>query len=236
MSSGIAAFYLSLARGLAILYLAFFVPALVVAQLMRWFNLGHIDDRRIDEALVVAIVLTIFLLVLKIASDTEEIKNAGRRRTPYMPNDFLFYGFPEECRKFEQRHPLWNEIMRNLEKAMNLAFTRVQVMNEPADKLVYFFGRIVLEDFLEITLVCYHGYGVAASKLVRSMYEHAVTLRYLHEHPGEAETFLAYHRVQEEAGEPNDRNIRRKYLTSRSNNRDTKRSIQGQGRFHGSRL
>jgi hypothetical protein len=71
-------------------------------------------------------------------------------------------------------------------------------MEGVADKLVYFFGRIVLEDFMEITLVCFHGYGVAASKLVRSMYEYAVTLRYLHEHPDEAESFLAYHLVQQE--------------------------------------
>lgn len=115
-----------------------------------------------------------------------------------MSNDLTFYGFPDECKKFEQRHPLWSEITGNLVKAMNLAFTRVQVMDGVADKLVYFFGRIVLEDFMEITLVSYHGYGVAASKLVRSMYEHAVTLRYLHEHPEEAETFLAYHLVQQD--------------------------------------
>lgn len=115
-----------------------------------------------------------------------------------MANDFTFYGFPDECKKFEQRHPIWNEITGNLEKAMNLAFTRVQVMEGVADKVVYFLGRIILEDFMEITLVCYHGYGVAACKLVRSMYERAVTLRYLHEHPEEAETFLAYYPVQQE--------------------------------------
>lgn len=115
-----------------------------------------------------------------------------------MANQFTFYGFPDECHKFEQRHPVWNEIMANLVKAMNLAFTRVEVMEGVADKFVYFFGRIVLEDFMEVTLVCYHGYGVAASKLVRSMYEYAITLRYLHEHPDEAETFLAYHLVQQD--------------------------------------
>ncbi len=115
-----------------------------------------------------------------------------------MADQFTFYGFPDECRKFEQRHPLWNEIMPSLVHAMNIAFTRVQVMEGSANKFVYFFGRIVLEDFMEITLVCYHGYGVAASKLVRSMYEYGVTLRYLHEHPEEAETFLAYHLVQQD--------------------------------------
>jgi hypothetical protein len=71
-------------------------------------------------------------------------------------------------------------------------------MQSAADRFVYFFGRGILEDFMEIALVCYHGYGVAASKLVRSMYEFAVTLHYLHDHPDEAETFLDYHLIQQD--------------------------------------
>ncbi len=114
------------------------------------------------------------------------------------PNNFTFYGFPDECRKFDERHPLWNEMMGNLVRALDIAFTRVEVMKASADKFVYFFGRIILEDFMEIALVCYHGYGVAASKLVRSMYEFTVTLRYLHEHPDESETFLHYHLIQQD--------------------------------------
>lgn len=113
-----------------------------------------------------------------------------------MANGFTIYGFPDECRKFDDRHPLWQEIMTNLERTLNIAFTRVQVMDGSADKLVYFFGRVCLEDFMEILLVSYHGYGVAASKLVRSMYEHTVTLRYLHEHPAKVETFIDYYQVQ----------------------------------------
>lgn len=113
-----------------------------------------------------------------------------------MASGFAIYGFPDECRKFDDRHPLWQEIMTNLERALNIAFTRVQVMDGSADKLVYFFGRVCLEDFMEILLVSYHGYGVAASKLVRSMYEHTVTLRYLHEHLAEVETFIDYYLVQ----------------------------------------
>jgi hypothetical protein len=89
-------------------------------------------------------------------------------------------------------------MMSNLVSALDLAFTRVEVMQSTADKFVYFFGRVILEDFMEIALVCYHGYGVAASKLVRSMYEFAVTLRYLHDHPDAAETFLHYHLIQQD--------------------------------------
>lgn len=113
------------------------------------------------------------------------------------PNQTSIYGFPEECQKFDQRHPLWNEMMTNLVKALDIAFTRTQMMDNNADRFVYFFGRVILEDFMEIALVSYHGYGVAAQKLVRSMYEFTVTLHYLHEHPEESETFLDYHAVQD---------------------------------------
>jgi hypothetical protein len=113
-----------------------------------------------------------------------------------MTAPFTIYGFPDECRNFDQRHPLWQEIMKNLVRALNIAFTRVQMTHGPEDKFVYLFGSVCREDFMEILLLCYHGYGVAASKLVRSMYEHTVTLRYLHEHPEEIETFLDYHLIQ----------------------------------------
>src|SRR5579863_5131999 len=65
-----------------------------------------------------------------------------RWRNLHMANKFTFYGFPDECHKFERRHPLWNEIMGNLVKAMNLAFTRMEIMEGAADKFIYFFGRI----------------------------------------------------------------------------------------------
>ncbi len=115
-----------------------------------------------------------------------------------MADGFRIYGFPDECQRFDERHPLWNETMANLERALNLAFTRVQTMSLLEDKLVYFLGRACVKDFLEITLVCYHGYGTAAAKLVRSMYEQTVTLRYIHENPSEAELFKEYHPVQQD--------------------------------------
>ena len=50
---------------------------------------------------------------------------------------------------------------------------------------------------MEILLVCGNGYGAAGMKLLRSMYEHAVTLRYLHEHQEEVQTFMDYYHVQQ---------------------------------------
>jgi hypothetical protein len=114
------------------------------------------------------------------------------------PNDLTIYGFPDECKNFDARHPLWNEMMTNLVAALNIAFTRVEDMTLAVDKFVYFLGRVIFEDFMEITLISQHGYGVAASKLLRSMYEMTVTLCYLHQHPDEATTFLDYHAIQQD--------------------------------------
>jgi hypothetical protein len=110
--------------------------------------------------------------------------------------ELTVYGLPEECRKFDERHPLWGEAMAHISQAVNIAFTRVDTMDSAADKLVYSLGRICAEDFNEITLVCYHGYGIAAAKLLRSMYEHTVTLHYLHEHPADVSRFIAYGHIQ----------------------------------------
>ena len=87
--------------------------------------------------------------------------------------------------------------MPGLAAAIDLAFTRVQQTNTTEEKFVYFYGTLVVEDFIEIYLVAVNGYGAAATKLLRSMYEHTVTLRYLHEHPDEVGAFIAYNRVQE---------------------------------------
>jgi hypothetical protein len=69
------------------------------------------------------------------------------------PANLTIYGFPEECKNFDERHPLWNEMMCNLVTALNIAFTRVEDMTLAVDKFVYFFGRVIYEDFMEITLI-----------------------------------------------------------------------------------
>ena len=109
----------------------------------------------------------------------------------------LIFGDPDAAAKFEQRHPLWHDRFVNLVRAIDMAFTRVQTMSEAADKLVYLYGRMCAEDFMEILLVCGNGYGEAGLKLLRSLYEHTVTLRYLHEHPDEVGAFMDFHHVQQ---------------------------------------
>src|SRR6476661_2644507 len=106
------------------------------------------------------------------------------------------YGFEDAATDFDRRHPLWRDVLQRLAHAISLVFTRTQTMNA-IEKFVYFYGRLVAEDFMGIFLVAANGYGVAAMKLLRSMYEHAVTLQYLHEHPDEVDRFIDYDAIQQ---------------------------------------
>lgn len=107
----------------------------------------------------------------------------------------LTFGFPEEWEDFEKRNRLFLERFPHLQRAVELAFNRNAPLEEPIDKFILMFGRVCVEDFSEILLCCGNGYGHAAQKLLRGLYERAVTMRYLHENPREIEDFLDYYHV-----------------------------------------
>jgi hypothetical protein len=107
------------------------------------------------------------------------------------------YGFADASTDFDRRHPQWSAVISRLWDAMNLAFSRIQVMDTKIEKFVYFYGNLVAEDFMELFLMAVNGYGYGAMKLLRSMYEHTVTLKYLHDHPDELQAFFDFDRVQQ---------------------------------------
>ena len=118
--------------------------------------------------------------------------------TQSAPNEQVsLYGFPDSATAFDKRHPQWTAVMSRLAQAIGLAFTRTQIMSTAIDKFVYFYGSLVTEDFMEIFLMAVNGYGYGAMKLLRSMYEHTVTLKYLHDHPDELQAFFDFDRVQQ---------------------------------------
>jgi hypothetical protein len=120
------------------------------------------------------------------------MSNAQKSNPP-----ILTVGIPEEWENFRQRHTRFLERFHNLEAALNIAFTREIAESETIDRIVYFTGRLCAEEFNEIYLLCGNGYGVAALKLVRGMYERTVTARYLSTHPEEAPNFLDFHWVSQ---------------------------------------
>ncbi len=104
------------------------------------------------------------------------------------------FGFEEEQREFEKRNTEFIHRFHNFVELVLLAFPDLYLA-EPADRTIYMLARTCVEDLQEILLLCGNGYGIGGEKLLRGMYERAVTLVYLHEHPEEAENFLDYHKV-----------------------------------------
>ena len=110
--------------------------------------------------------------------------------------DQVQFGIQGEWQDFHRRLPLFLERFPHLQSALNTAFIRTANLAEPIDKFVFLYGRLCCEDFFEVVLCCGNGYGAAALKLLRSLYERTVTLAYLHEHPEEIDAFLDFHHVQ----------------------------------------
>jgi hypothetical protein len=92
---------------------------------------------------------------------------------------------------------LFLERFPQLERTLHIAFNRDTQLSEPIDKFVLMYGRVCVEDFHEILLCCGNGAGHAGQKLLRGLYERAVTLRYRHEHPEEIEDFMDFYHVSQ---------------------------------------
>jgi Family of unknown function (DUF5677) len=107
----------------------------------------------------------------------------------------LTFGDRKEWKDFERRNLLFIQRYPRLQKAIEIAFNRNTAFEEPIDKFILMFGWLCVEDFSEIAVCCGNGYGHAGQKLLRGLYERAVTLRYLYEHPEEIEDFLDYYHV-----------------------------------------
>src|SRR5260370_9495160 len=117
-------------------------------------------------------------------------------KSPNLGNSVsVLYGFPEEWRAFANRHLEFTARFENLAKAIDITFQRIHQTTGLTERTIYFLGRLAVEEFMEILLLCANGYGIGAQKLIRGMYERAVTARYLFKHPEETDNYLAFHRV-----------------------------------------
>jgi Family of unknown function (DUF5677) len=109
----------------------------------------------------------------------------------------LIFGFQIEWQDFHKRNALFLERFPHLKAALDTAFLRTAYFSEPIDKFLFMFGRLCCEDFFEILLCCGNGYGQAATKLLRGLYERGVTLLYLQEHPEYVDDFLDFHHISQ---------------------------------------
>jgi hypothetical protein len=111
-----------------------------------------------------------------------------------MDQQFVF-GFREQWQAFQTRNAKFMTRFPNLKAALDAAFLRAFATSGPEERTIFMLGRLCSEEFFEIMLLAANGYGYGALKLLRGLFERAVTLAYLSENPDEVDAFMDYHAV-----------------------------------------
>jgi hypothetical protein len=105
--------------------------------------------------------------------------------------DYIF-GFPNEWANFQAQFPEFLKAFDKLAETMNSVRVRTFTPRSAADEAVFFLSSLVFEDFTEVWVMAGNGLGTGALKVLRGMYERAVTAAYISKHPDEAKRFWKY--------------------------------------------
>jgi Family of unknown function (DUF5677) len=105
--------------------------------------------------------------------------------------------YAQEAEDFGKRHPILGEKLRLLLQTSDKIFSRQNVAMEKPDSVVYSLGRVCAEEFGEILLLCGNGFGIGGMKLLRGLYERAITSAFIAQNPEQAESFLEYHHIHQ---------------------------------------
>lgn len=126
-----------------------------------------------------------------------EVDRTGTMEDSSEMNPPLMFGFAEEWQPFQERNREFLTRYVNLRAAFNIAFLRALEDSERIERVVFFMGKACTEDFEEIIVLAANGLGIGAQKILRGLYERAVTMIYLREHPEEVDLFLNYFDVSQ---------------------------------------
>jgi hypothetical protein len=102
---------------------------------------------------------------------------------------------PIEVEDFNKRNQRFVENFAALKTGFEIAFLRELTDPSSVDKAILYLGRLCVEDFNEILVLCANGYGIGALKLILGMFERVVTAIFLHLHPEQADQFFDFYWV-----------------------------------------
>jgi Family of unknown function (DUF5677) len=120
----------------------------------------------------------------------------GQQTYDFNMDKTVRFGFPEEWDAFSRRNQKFLELFPSLQAAFDKHLIRTAADTTVPDRIILLLGRHCLEDFMEVMLLAGNGYGVGALKIVRGLYERAVTIAYLVENPDQTDDFVDYARVE----------------------------------------
>src|SRR6266498_2196625 len=92
----------------------------------------------------------------------------------------------------EGRQALFMAKLPKLMATLERIYTRTQHTNEAIEDVMFVLGIQCIDEFREIVLLCDHGFGIGGLKILRCLYERAVTMQYLAKHPDKVKDFIDY--------------------------------------------
>jgi hypothetical protein len=110
--------------------------------------------------------------------------------------DFEF-GETSHSYAFLKRNPKFLSAFIQIVGISNKFFDRPHQPNNLTEDVCFNLAHTCREDFCEISFLVLNGYGIAGSKLLRGLYERAVSIAYLMKNPDKARRFLDFAAVQE---------------------------------------
>jgi len=110
--------------------------------------------------------------------------------------DFEF-GQSDKAEAFFNEHPNFWDAFEKLINVSKRCFGRTCHYENQAESLMFSLGQACREDYLEIAFMGMHGFNFATTKLLRGLYERAVTHAYIIKNPEKVMRFIRFGRVQE---------------------------------------
>jgi hypothetical protein len=136
----------------------------------------------------------------------QKIEEAVRRRsTPHTGNlprsdtQQPIFEIPDtvKSREFVANNPKFPAALVKLLETANKCFARNPRPRDQLENIGFWLGHTCRQDFLEIAFLAINGYGAGATKILRSLYERAVTIEYLIRNPTKVDRFLQFAAIQE---------------------------------------
>jgi hypothetical protein len=102
-----------------------------------------------------------------------------------------------KSRAFMARNPQFPDALLKLFDTANKCFGRDPRPKNHVEHICFWLGHTCRQDFLEVVFLAINGYGAGATKILRSLYERAVTIEYLVQNPNKVDRFLQFAAIQE---------------------------------------
>jgi hypothetical protein len=107
------------------------------------------------------------------------------------------FGETEHNKRFFDRLPKFVPTFQRLVGLSNKILGRESHPTNRAEDVCFGLAHTCREDYFEVLFLAANGHGEGALKLLRGLYERAVTLAYIARHPEKADRFLHFAAIQE---------------------------------------